>query len=317
MAVGFWRVAGGDRPRWTDLPAVVRESIASCLDDQIVAVVDAWGGFTPGVAARVDLAGSRSVFVKAAGLAFAPRVPEIYRREAAVMRELPAWAPAPRLLHVLDDGDWVALIFTYVAGELPVQPWSDAELDLVLDAVADLGAAMTPPPIAAPRLIDDWAEDFTGWRRLLASGGKTESVSTWAAAHLDQLAELETRWDQVADGRTLLHGDLRADNILISGEQVVFLDWPNICVGAAWVDLLFMLPSVMMASERDPDTIIATHRSTAGIPPASINAVLAAVAGFFASRSLEPPPPGLPTVREFQAQQARTCLRWLAARVRW
>jgi hypothetical protein len=315
MAVGTLRVAGGDRPRWVDLPVTVRESIASCLDDQIVAVIDAWGGFTPGVAARVDLAGSRSVFVKAAGRAFAPQVPNIYRREAAVMRELPKWVPAPRLLHVLDDGDWVALIFTYVAGSLPAQPWSDPELDLVLHAVADLGAAMTPSPIAAPRLVDDWATDFTGWRRLLASGGEIESVSTWAAAHLAELADLETRWNQVADGATLLHGDLRADNILISGEKVVFLDWPNVCVGAAWVDLLFMLPSVMMASERDPDAIIATHRSTVGVPGSNIDAVLAAVAGFFASSSLQPPPPGLPTVREFQAQQARTCLDWLETRV--
>jgi aminoglycoside phosphotransferase (APT) family kinase protein len=295
----------------------LRASIASCLDDRVVSAVDAWGGFTPGVAARVDLARSQSVFVKVAGVAFAPQVCDIYRREAAVMRELPERVPAPRLLHVLDHGDWVALVLTYVAGTLPAQPWADTELDLVLAAVADLGATLTPPPISAPRLIDDWADDFTGWRRLEDSAGRIGSVSPWAAAHLSQLAELESGWDQVADGDTLLHGDLRADNILINGEQVVFLDWPNVCVGAPWVDLLFMLPSVMLASPRDPNAIIATHPVTAGVLGSNVDAVLAAIAGFFASNSLEPDPPGLPTVREFQAQQARTSLRWLKSRVNW
>jgi hypothetical protein len=37
-----------------------------------------------------------------------------------------------------------------------------------------------------------------------------------------------------------------------------------------------------------------------------------ALAGYFTERSLRPPPPGLPTVRRFQAAQAEVALRWLA-----
>jgi hypothetical protein len=58
-------------------------------------------------------------------------------------------------------------------------------------------------------------------------------VAAWAWAHLDRLAELEARWSQAAAGATLLHGDLRADNLLLTPSRVVLVDWPHACVGAA------------------------------------------------------------------------------------
>ena len=45
--------------------------------------------------------------------------------------------------------------------------------------------------------------------------------------------------------------------------------------------------------------------------------VVAAVAGFFTSRALQPPPSGLPTVRAFQAAQGDVARRWLAQRTGW
>jgi hypothetical protein len=43
-----------------------------------------------------------------------------------------------------------------------------------------------------------------------------------------------------------------------------------------------------------------------------LRAVVCALAGYFTARSLAPPPPGLPTVRQFQAAQAEIARRWLA-----
>jgi hypothetical protein len=37
-----------------------------------------------------------------------------------------------------------------------------------------------------------------------------------------------------------------------------------------------------------------------------------ALAGYFTERSLRAPPPGLPTVRAFQAAQGEVTRRWLA-----
>ena len=53
------------------------------------------------------------------------------------------------------------------------------------------------------------------------------------------------------------------------------------------------------------------NRSTA----AKLDAYLAAIAGYLTRQSLLPPPPGLPTVRAFQAAQGTIARRWLAARL--
>ena len=49
--------------------------------------------------------------------------------------------------------------------------------------------------------------------------------------------------------------------------------------------------------------------------PDRVNAVLAALAGFFVHRSTLPPPPGLPTLREFQRAQGAESLAWLRRRL--
>ena len=55
-------------------------------------------------------------------------------------------------------------------------------------------------------------------------------------------------------------------------------------------------------------------RSRAGraASPAGVTATVCALAGYFTERSLRPPPPGLPTVRAFQAAQGEVTRRWLA-----
>ena len=51
-------------------------------------------------------------------------------------------------------------------------------------------------------------------------------------------------WEAAAEGPTLVHADLRADNDLLTGDRVVVVDWPWACLAAPWFDLVAMLPSV-------------------------------------------------------------------------
>ena len=44
----------------------------------------------------------------------------------------------------------------------------------------------------------------------------------------------------------------------------------------------------------------------------AVTALVCAMAGYVTERSLQPPPPGLPTIRAFQAAQATIARRWLA-----
>jgi hypothetical protein len=77
-----------------------------------------------------------------------------------------------------------------------------------------------------------------------------------------------------------------------------------------------MAPSVTMQGGPDPNSFLARF-DVAGVPKNSIDAVLCSLAGYFVVRALEPPPPGIPTVRAFQAAQGEVAVAWLRERLGW
>jgi thiamine kinase-like enzyme len=237
---------------------------------------------------------------------------EMHRREADVVQCLPRDAPVPRLLAAHDEDGWMTLVFEDVDGRQPALPWRGDELVRVLDALEALWEALTPAPLATPTVADGLAAEFTGWRTV-----DPDAVDAWARRHLDGLVAREERWTQAAAGETLLHSDLRADNLLLTPDRVVVVDWPSACVGAAWVDLAFLLPSVAMQGGPRPETVLASTPTGVHAPSEQLDAVVAALAGYFVEHALRPPPPGLPTVRAFQAAQGRVALDWLRARTGW
>jgi hypothetical protein len=93
---------------------------------------------------------------------------------------------------------------------------------------------------------------------------------------------------------------------------VVLVDWPHACRGAAFADVVFFAPSVAMQGGPEPAELLARSRAGRGATRVAVAAVVCALAGFFTERSLRPPPPGLPTLRRFQAAQAEVACRWLA-----
>ncbi|TDP91138.1 phosphotransferase family protein [Labedaea rhizosphaerae] len=308
---------GGVRRHWTEIPGGLRRRIEADLGAPVAEAVTQPGGFSPGVAARLLLADGRRAFVKAVGPTPNPDSPDLHRSEARIARLLPADAPVPRLLASYGVDGWVALTFEDIDGHLPAQPWRAHELDLVLAAMTDLAESLTPSTVDVPTYADRHAAAFTGWRTIVADGALADRIDDWSRRHLDTLAELEATWEPLSAGTTLLHADLRADNILLTDDRVVFVDWPWACTGAPWLDLLGMLPSVAMHGGPDPETVFGTHPLSAAAPPEAVTAVLAAAAGFFIGNGILPPPPGLPMIREFQLAQGRVALDWLRVRTGW
>ena len=305
--------AQGARIPWGAVPESVRRAVEEGLGSRVEDATTQPGGFSPGVAARLTLADGRRVFVKAVGAEPNADSPGFHRREARVAAALPPETPAPKFLFAHDDGDWVALVFEDADGHEPELPWRRDELARVLDALTELSRALTPPPIEAPPLTERYSELFQGWRLLEAE--TPEGLDHWVTGHLGSLAELEAEWEEASTGETLLHADIRADNILLTEERVVFVDWPHVCLGAQWVDLLAFLPSVAMQAGPKPWEVFDGHPLGREADPARVNAVLAAIAGFFVHRSTLPPPPGLPTLREFQRAQGAESLAWLRRRL--
>jgi aminoglycoside phosphotransferase (APT) family kinase protein len=306
--------AQGARIPWESLPDGVREAVEAGLGARVVEAATQPGGFSPGVAARLRLADGGSAFVKAVGSSPNPHSPGLHRREAEVAAALPPETPAPQLRFAHDNGDWVALVFEDVPGREPELPWRPEELERVLAALADLSATLTPAPLEVDPFAQRFEEMLRGWR-LLAEAGGGPGIDPWAETRLDLLAELEAKWMDAAAGDTLVHSDVRADNILVTPERVVFVDWPHASLGAPWIELLCFLPSVAMQGGPKPWDIFDAHPISRDAAAERVDAVLAALAGFFVYASAQPPPPGLPTLRDFQRAQGVEALAWLRRRL--
>jgi aminoglycoside phosphotransferase (APT) family kinase protein len=305
----------GTRIAWEQVPWPLRAAAEQRLGGAVIAARTQPGGYSPGAAARLELSTGARAFAKAVGPELNPDSPGIYRAEARIAAALPPAVPAPEFLGVIEDDGWVLLLFEDIDGASPAVPWRPAELNRVLAAMTDLAAALTPAPVAVPDVAEVHGAEFTGWRELAT--GDQAGLDPWARAHLDALAELEAGWEAAARGTALVHSDVRSDNILLTADRVMFVDWPWACRAAPWLDLVALLPSVALEGGPPPAEILAAHPVARGADPAAITAVVAALAGYFTCRSRQPPPPGLPTLRAFQAAQGAVTLDWLRARTGW
>ncbi|MEU9168285.1 aminoglycoside phosphotransferase family protein [Streptomyces sp. NPDC048420] len=307
--------ATGVRVPWEDLPTAVRDAVADVLGAEVVHAVTQPGGFSPGVATRVRTATGHRAFVKAVSGDANPDSPRFHRTEARNTAALPVTVPAPRLLGTYDDGTWVALVYEDVPGRQPHVPWQRTELERVLGAVADLGRALTPSPLDAPPAATALADIFGGWQELLRHRDLAAPLDPWTRTHLPRLAELSAPWPEAVTGDTLAHGDLRADNILLTDDgRTVFVDWPHALRSTPWFDLLVMLPCVRAQGGPDPEELFTAHPLGTGADPDAVTRALAALTGFFLYHSLLPAPPGLPTLRAFQRAQGDAALAWLRSR---
>jgi Phosphotransferase enzyme family len=306
---------GGARLGLDEVPERVRRAIEEILGAPVVRAHSQPGGFSPGLAARVVLADGRRAFAKAVGSERNPDAPGMHRREAAVLAALPADLPVPRLLGSYDDGDWVALVVEDVDGVAPAEPWRPAELAHVVEAMAGLADRLTPSPIAGRPVAVLDAKAFRGWRSLAADPDAAAPLGPVVCARLDELAGIEATWTAAAEGDALVHGDLRADNILLTPDGVIFVDWPHARIGAPWLDLLFLLPSAA-ASGTDPEEVWTAYPPARAADPEAVTAVLVALTGFFMHQSVLPPPRNVERVREFQRVQGEAALRWVDARLR-
>ena len=306
--------AAGVRVHWENLPEHVRGAIEQRLGGKVVEAVTQPGGFSPGLAARLLTDDGRRVFVKAVSETANPDTPGIHRREAEVVAALPPEAAVPRLLWTYDEGGWVALGLTDIEGQVPTQPWRDGELTLVIDGLRRLHEVLTPSPLASSTVAEAFASHIRGWGELQST--QAAGLDAWSTRNLGQLVDLEATAPAMLSGHTLLNFDVRADNILIAHDKAFFVDWPWARIGPPFVEWLALAPSVHMQGGPRPEELL--RRVPLGdVSTEAITAILASLTGYFLAYSRRPPPPGIPTVRAFQAAQGEIALEWLQRRTGW
>ncbi|MEU2115120.1 hypothetical protein ABZ567_05575 [Streptomyces sp. NPDC016459] len=265
---------------WDDLPLALRERLTDQLSATGPAVPVA-GGFTPGVRVRVPQEDDRAAFVKA--IPIGDPLVAMYRTEGATNRALPPGA-GPRLLAEVDEHGWFVLVFEHIEGRHPDLSPGSPDLGLVLDAVAALHAPLTPCPYPdAPELTD-------------------HPVVAQAAEYHGAMK-----------GDTLLHCDIRADNLLVS-KDVRLVDWALVHRGAAWLDVALLVPQLILAGHTSENaekhaTRIPAYRDA---PGNAITAFASSITTYWAQRAGQ----GVPELRQYRERAVAAGRAWEAYRRR-
>ncbi|MFC6155946.1 aminoglycoside phosphotransferase family protein [Kribbella jiaozuonensis] len=295
--------AAGVRLPYEKMPVSVRDWVERALGSAVVSASTQQGGFSPGVAARLVTASGRRAFVKAVGTSLNPKTPELFRQEITAMQAIGPLPMAPQLYDVYDDGDWVGMLFEDIDGRLPAHPWEQADAERVLDAVAELTDALDPSPWPDAPVIAVRSHDFLSrWNNVLEDD---LAVPSWMEGRVEEFAELaQTGLRELAEGKALAHYDLRADNIILTDDRVVFIDWAHPGLGPRWTD------RVILQAEMRASVVLPELPDDIGI-----TGFITAVAGGLWWGAAQPAPPGLPTIRTWQRESALVHLDWVRDRL--
>jgi hypothetical protein len=288
------------RTDWSDLPEEVRTAIVPIGSASVVGISE---GFSPGFIGHVT-SGSSDRFVKLCTNTINPRTPSLHRAEARVLSLLPSFAPAPVLTDVIDLVDWVGLATEWVSPVGRSHPsWLDAA-GVVLRELSEV----SPPP-SLPGLRAHLEQDFlwNGWHRL--NGADRSFGSAWADQHATELLDCADAFFSAIDGHQLVHGDLRADNVVVGVDGTsVAVDWPSAAIGNPLFDAVMLIGSVALERSAEPSTIAAHLGVTVDD---TLRSVAVGVLGHYAWASSLGDPPGIPGVRSYQAALRSVFERWV------
>lgn len=306
--------ATGPRIGWSDLPADVQRGVEGVLGGRVITAESQAGGFSPGTADRVRTDDGRRAFVKAVSPDQNPDSPDLLRREADYLDALGRSPRVPRPIGRYDDGHWIAVAMEEIDGRCPPVPWSDEHVGAAMDALAALATDLTPSPISELDSVQEGlAPIFLGWQRLRDQ--PHPALDPWVAARLEELNEMSAGALRRLDGETVVHCDIRADNLLARPDgSMVVVDWPWALTGPDWLDRFLLLINVDLYGGHDAEELVARYLPT--VEPSLVTGCLAGMCGYFTDAGRQRSAPGLPTLRAFQQAQADSTAAWLRRRLR-
>jgi phosphotransferase family enzyme len=204
----------------------------------------------------------------------------------------------PDVLGFDDDGERPVLALEDLSRADWPPPWTDERVTGVLDALAAIHE--TPPPDHLTGQEPDQAVD---WRTIAEDPGPFLALglcsSVWLEAALPALLDASAAAPLVGD--SLVHLDVRSDNLCFRDGQAIVIDWNHAAIANPDLDLAFWLPSLHAEGGPPPEAILSNAATLA-----------AWVAGFFCARAGAAPIPEAPHVRPLQVEQSRTALPWAA-----
>jgi hypothetical protein len=219
----------------------------------------------------------------------------------------PQWVRDERHVFECVDGAFMPLFLGFEDGDSPLliledmlpdarwpPPWNPGDIDSVLAALREVAAA--PLKGELPRLA---ADSTAGWHEVARDPAPFLALGIVSAEWLDRsLPSLLAASDSTPlDGDSLVHGDVRSDNLCLRSGHAVLLDWNHARIGNPAFDVAFWLPSLVLEGGPVPESF-------------GVDEFAAFVAGYFAASAGLPAPTGAPRVRGFQRAQLEVALPW-------
>jgi hypothetical protein len=251
-------------------------------------------GYAAAYHAIVELDDGSTAFVKAG----AEEVTSGFLRDELRFYQAVQAPFMPRLLG-FDEGDPPFLVLEDLSDCRWPPPWDDAVVASVRAALAAVAA--TPPPGWLDPIDRDWL--LGGWAEVEGDPDPFLATGMCPAIWLDSALPVlrEAAESAPVDGTTLVHLDVRSDNICLADRGAVLVDWNFACLANPDLDIAGWLPSLRLEGGPRPEELL---------PGAG--AFAAALAGFFAARVGLPPPETAPQVRSIQKAQLEVALSWAA-----
>lgn len=272
----------------------LRQRLEGVVGRPLLAVRAVEGGYTPALRLVLSLAGGASVFIK---IATDADTATALRREHHVYASL-SGPFLPAFLGWDDDGEQPLLVLEDLSAGFWPPPWNEARLRGVVAALEELWQR----ELEEVPCLETFGALARGWERIAADPEPFLSLGvadeSWLQAALPALLAIDG--EAVLRGESLLHMDVRSDNLCFVDERTVLVDWNWVCAGNPAVDLGAWLPSLELQGGPAPEALL---------PDAGDVAAL--LSGFWATQAPLPPLAHAPHLREMQRKVlAESALPW-------
>lgn len=243
--------------------------------------------------------GASSMFVKARSGSASMSMLD---HERDVLEHLPAGlGPSVRGWCRSPAGEVAVLAIEDLSANYWPPPWDTKRIGQTIEllncvAVADLAVD------AMPRLADVGSR-LGNWPTIAADPAPFLAAGLRSARWLDRTlpALLDIDLGTCLDGASLIHFDVRSDNICFGRAGPVLVDWEDSCIGNSQIDLLSWLPSLRLEGGPEPWLLA----------PDAEPRLVALLAGYWSSQAGVAEPTGAPGLRRLQRAQASVALEWL------
>ena len=278
------------------LSGAVRARLAEMLAARITDARRVRRGYTNTERWLVGLSDGRSVFVKVGVSEFTSR--EI-RNEAHNLEQIRGARFAPMMIG-WEDGDQPIIALEDLSHATWPPPWSPALIDRMRDALRALARYPVPEDT---RPLTRWREHLMAWHTIADDPVPFLSLGVasdgWLERALPVLCDAEARAE--LDGDDLCHFDVRSDNMCLTDDRAILVDWNGLSRGRALFDLAAWAPSLHFEGGPSPEELVGHQPEYAAM-----------ISGYFAWSAGRPMEdwPGFERIRRVQKEQLTTALPW-------